>query len=640
MDRTAGFAASVAIREELLQSFIRILYNAGRFSPSLSVSFPTLSANLFMALPELRVSSVGGGHFEIELVSWGPMTVTPPVPPGSPPEFRRVKFRATMHVPPTVTLSAGKIKINFQGAALTLPSFEIDPYSGGAFSAAATAYLNSPEFAAALTQGLRIKFGEIGNSIPEFDARFLGEIATDPSATIASVALDGALAMGIDVAIPPDPDAGLPGVTTHGDRTRLVDVTADYHIGTWTNPRAVRVAYRDAETEIRDTVAENGASLDDFDLRVEEGWIEIAGKASQTGGSVQFSLHAVPQLIRPGIFEEWDDEFGEHFSYSTPDRQELWFDPQDVVVDIDRDWWVVVLEGLVGIITLGIGALVAEAIIAMIRGNIAHQIGEDGPARADRDQQFTIPGVTRPPVRLRIETFECHAEGIFAGITIKPQFWYALLEGPSMVGAEEAFVGSVRFALSLPPDVLISDPELRIAWTVRRTDTNEILVTRDTTAAGGLTLELVNGPIPFLTVQQLSLEVRVYRRLGIGATEIFLKQQYLQVVDYVDRSHPFVRWQHDASVPRVVVESDGTQTLHGYQITHRLSKIHRTAIPGRCRMLRSGSRWRLIPPGSTMPYPDEYFDALPFDLSELVEHRRQVCDYCFFGGPDKDVPLI
>ena len=551
-----------------------------------------------------------------------------------------MKFRATIHVPPTVTLSAGKIKINFQAAALTVPSFEIDPYSGGAFSAAATAYLNSPEFAALLTQGLRIKLGEIGSSIPEFDAAFLGAIAVHPTATITTMALDGALAMGIDVAIPADPATGLPGVTTHGDPSRLTDTTAGYHIATWTSPRVVRVSYQDAELEIRDAVDRTGSYARQFDLRVEEGWIKIAGKASQTGGSVEFSLHAVPQLIRPGIYEEWDDEFGEHFVYSTPDREELWFDPQDVVVDIDRDWWAVVLEGLVGIITLGIGILVAEAIIAMIRGNIAHQIGEDGPARADRNQQFTIPGVTRPPVRLRIETFECHAEGIFAGITIKPQFWYAFLEGPGMVGAEEAFHGSVHFAISLPPDVLISDPELRVAWTARRTDTNEILVVRDTTAGAGLDIVLVDGPIPFLTVPQLSIEVRVYRRLGVGATEIFFKQQYLQVVDYVDRTRPFVRWQHDASVPRVVVESDGTQTLHGYQITHRTSKIHRTAIPGRCRMLREHSRWRLIPPDSTMPYPFEYFDALPFDISELLQRRRQVCDYCFFGGPDKDVPLI
>ena len=30
MDRTAGFAASLAIRESLVQTLVRVLYNAGR----------------------------------------------------------------------------------------------------------------------------------------------------------------------------------------------------------------------------------------------------------------------------------------------------------------------------------------------------------------------------------------------------------------------------------------------------------------------------------------------------------------------------------------------------------------------------------------------------------------------------------
>ena len=33
-------------------------------------------------------------------------------------------------------------------------------------------------------------------------------------------------------------------------------------------------------------------------------------------------------------------------------------------------------------------------------------------------------------------------------------------------------------------------------------------------------------------------------------------------------------------------------------------------------------------------------DELPFPLEELVAHRGLVCDYCFFGGPDKDEPLM
>jgi hypothetical protein len=57
-------------------------------------------------------------------------------------------------------------------------------------------------------------------------------------------------------------------------------------------------------------------------------------------------------------------------------------------------------------------------------------------------------------------------------------------------------------------------------------------------------------------------------------------------------------------------------------------------------MLRFHSRRRLIPPGMTDYYPLEYLDQLPFAEQDLLQQRAQVCDYCFFGGPDKDVPLI
>jgi hypothetical protein len=37
--------------------------------------------------------------------------------------------------------------------------------------------------------------------------------------------------------------------------------------------------------------------------------------------------------------------------------------------------------------------------------------------------------------------------------------------------------------------------------------------------------------------------------------------------------------------------------------------------------------------------PAEYLDELPFPRSELPARRRMVCDYCFFGGPSRNVPL-
>src|SRR6185503_14658601 len=57
----------------------------------------------------------------------------------------------------------------------------------------------------------------------------------------------------------------------------------------------------------------------------------------------------------------------------------------------------------------------------------------------------------------------------------------------------------------LPPDTLADDPELRVRWTVRRTDTNEILRFQDTTALNGIAFSFDATVVPFLQVAQLSL---------------------------------------------------------------------------------------------------------------------------------------
>jgi hypothetical protein len=90
----------------------------------------------------------------------------------------------------------------------------------------------------------------------------------------------------------------------------------------WTNPSVVPIAYPDVRAEIQKEVDKAGATLDQFNLRVEEGWFKVSGKASKTGGSVTFSVHAVPKLVRPGECFEWEEQFGEHFEYCTPTREE------------------------------------------------------------------------------------------------------------------------------------------------------------------------------------------------------------------------------------------------------------------------------------------------------------------------------
>jgi hypothetical protein len=96
---------------------------------------------------------------------------------------------------------------------------------------------------------------------------------------------------------------------------------------------------------------------------------------------------------------------------------------------------------------------------------------------------------------------------------------------------------------------------------------------------------------------------------------------------------PFVRWDHTALVPQVSITYDraGRKSRSvRYEDVERHSKIHRTSVRGRCRFAHRFSRHvsRLY-----------YLHELPFPVDQLVANRRQVCDYCFFGGPDKTTPL-
>jgi hypothetical protein len=60
------------------------------------------------------------------------------------------------------------------------------------------------------------------------------------------------------------------------------------------------------------------------------------------------------------------------------------------------------------------------------------------------------------------------------------------------------------------------------------------------------------------------------------------------------------------------------------------SAIHRTSITGRCEMVNRAAN----------DVQFQYLDELPFELDEINQHRKELCEYCFFGGADKYAPLI
>jgi hypothetical protein len=631
MPRHAGFAATIAIRQQTLQGLIRVLHHANQLPHTLTGGVPGISASFFLEQPLLTCSSGSSNRLILDLTGRGPLMITPP---GDPPATRTVLFRARMIVPPRLSLQNGSLMFGVDGLNSVLDSFDIDPLSGGPYPPNAQVIIDSDAFRSGIETLIQTQLAALRQLAPPLNVNFLGAIANAAGTMITPAVLDGAMAMGIDV-------NGTNGVTTHGNAGLLTDTTEANDVGMWTNPAALPIVMADVRTRIEEAVADADATLSNLNFTLIEGAFHIRGHADKGNeGSVDFSLDAVPRLIRPGTHDEWDEEYGEHFEIDTPAREELWFESANVQVDINRPWWSYLLSVLGVLLTFGIGTMIIEAIVDMIRNNITSGITQGGGNTvAERVQEFTFAGTTEPTFRLKIETYECHVEGIFAGMTLRPQIPAPRVDGPASISIEEVIGTTLRYTVKLPFDAHPDDPMLSVRWTVRRMDTNQIIRNVDGQARSGLTLDLSGEPA-LLTAPEIRIACRVYSTLGPVTTDLFNATVALRVTDVLDRSHPFVRWQHQVYTPVVRVEADGSHTQLGFEQVDRASNIHRTSVPGRCRMVsRYSSKVSRTDDGSGAAHL-EYLDALPFPQDELVARRAAVCDYCFFGGPDKTTPLI
>lgn len=642
MPRHANFAAAIALREATLQDFVRILHRADQITHTLAadndVPMPGgqghLGANLFLEAPRIVCAAANNDRLALELRGWGPMSFRVPTPGGPVEAARQVLFQARVVATPNLTLASSQLTIAVGAWTATLASLQIDVLVGGAWPPAIATFLASQQFRDLVEIAIRLQLAAMTSLAPPVSVSFLGDIASSTNTTVTTRVLDGVLVIGLDV--------NESGIATTGDRNQLTDFREGNDLAMWTNPVAAPVAFAMVRRSVQTVVDQQSATLDSFTTTIQEGSLHVSGHATKSPGGVSFSMNAVPHLVRPGWTEEWDEEYGEHFVIEHPAREELWFEMRDVVVDIERDWWVYVLEALGAVLTIGIAIPIVESLVGMVRGNILGGISGNNSSIAPRVQEFTLAGTTAPLVRLRIERFEFHGEGAFAGMTLRPQYPAAELTGPTSIPVEALPLAPLRWQVRLPFDAHPADPNLRIRWTLRRLDTNAIIFSDEGQAGPRLALQTSLSDPSYMTAPRFLVECRVFRTLGSSTQDLFNQSLELRIYDRLDRTHPYVRWTHSVYTPRVRVESDGSHTQDGYDLKERHSAIHRTAVPGRCRMVSRFSAKVAPSPELAPTYAPvlDYLDALPFPVAQLVAHRSQVCDYCFFGGPDKNDPLI
>lgn len=639
----ANYGAVLVLRQSMVQEMINISYHNGKIPKRLPEnSLPGMMSSFFLDIPKVEFLKNDSRFIFIDLKFWGPLTMNIFNISVKVGVMFTIRERIALEACLKDTESGTELAFSLDADHAFLNSVNFNVYAGGAYIQIATdllkAIVDNGTTESQLQQAIVSSLKESGNNmLPGIPINYLGSFINKTNASVTVRPMDGLLALGFDLKINDE--------WTMGHPDELADITGGFEVGYCVNPDAVDLIFSNSKEKVRTVVeVEQGAVLNYLNVSLQEGSFHVAGKATKSPGTATFSLDFIPHLIRPGVHVEWDDDCDGHVSYTTPSREELWLEAQNVNVDLEADWWVRALEALGGILSFGMVTMFVELLFDTFRNNIVSGIRREGvQPLGNRVQEFTLPGTSAPMVRMKLENFQIHTDGMHSVFSIKPQSSISKvsMSGPEFIPIEDLAKAGIKYTVKFPYGISVEDPELKIRWVVRRISDNTILLSTDKPAVFNISIQLDDIKQEFYNASRFMVECRVYRTLGADITDLFNGYLILNISDRLDREKPYVRWSHYVWEPVIRVEQDGSHTLLGHELQYRVSDIHRTTYPGRCLM---ASRYSIempnIPPTERLqPTGLTYMDELPFPKQDLIKNRHLVCDYCFFGGPDKDTPI-
>ncbi|MDP9292409.1 MAG: hypothetical protein M3O82_08615, partial [Verrucomicrobiota bacterium] len=531
-----------------------------------------------------------------------------------PSETKTIQWQADLLITPTANSIGTVVLLSAKKVDYRLINWQFDVLSGSPFSAAAEAYLTGNSFKSQLQTWLQDAIGDF--LFPVVDFGYLGPFSGISFTTIDVQCVDQALTLGFNV------DNG--EFATAGDRTALHDFAGANDVAVVVNPDAIKAMMPNANQMVQDQIDQYDATLERLDITCEEGRFRVSGRASMTGGAANFSLAAVPRMTygRPGAYIPLSKKTMVVKGRSWP---ALSFVPAEPQVDIDRSDWVVLVETIGGVLTLGFLLFAVEAFISEIVRNIT-----GGIASSDLNTDGVTPLLRRfgdPPTRFKIEQFEIHTSGIFIGISSRLEAPSANLGGIKSIPRN--FTGrSVRYEVGLPFEALESDPFLHIRWTVVDLDSGSVLLNEEGAAQNRRRLEFTPAALGS-QVNRFAVVCRVFRVLGPFTTELLNETIRLEVGPFLPHG-AFVRWRYDVKNPQIKYDGAAEHWSYtGDQVVQRWSKFHRTDKP--CKNANHRSRFT---------YSDEVLDDLPFPINDIGGNRYRLCDYCFFGGPASTIAKL
>lgn len=614
----AGFAAAIVIGQTTMQDLVRALYVANRIPHRVSInttfaaggfSSVRITGALFFDVPVMTLSAASGDRYQLGLRAWGTVRVRA----GGATMRPTVLVQAQASVPPSLAFSGSRLAFGLDATNAVVQSVTLTVIGGGAATAAAVQQLTaSPGFQTAFLGFVQAQLARIRAA--RLDLAFLGGILDLPTKSATARVLDGALAIGIDASTQGPIVEGLVTVDvgpTQGDPAALADFRQGADIAYWIHPNKIPEAFTEVASTIDEKARAERARVLGFQIAAREGVLHIDARAQNDRGIADIHFDLVPVVT----------------SAIAPEFERVEFHTRNVDVGVSSTG-AQIAEGVGGAFTFGIVALFIDGLVRAFAVHLERSIENSGNSRP-RNRRFRLPGTAGPDLDLYVLSLASHERGFTSQLRLRPRIAATRVRGVSRVFATPAGVrAQVLYAVTLTPTLLRSDPQLRISWTLRRLDTNRAVHAVDDLAAvartyrADLVLADADAPPP------LALTCRVYRTMGAAAEDLYTSTVRLRNDDRLDRRHPYVRWRSHVRLPAFIREDD-VFVPNPLPFIDRVSTIHRTDLPGRCLFADQYSSFA----------EPVYMDALPVAHERVVAERNEFCDYCFFGGPDKDTPL-
>lgn len=497
-----------------------------------------------------------------------------------------------------------RLKLKLEEESITVRQWEASILSSDA-PPEIDAFILGDQAKELLEGAIRSAFEDNKIDLPTIDISFfgpLGELVTSAAARIRS----GVLLLGLNV----DNE----DYSFIGEEADLVDFALGYDLAGVINPQASILFLKDLHDLLLKEIKKAGASLAQFSVEPLSGRFKVSGKASQTGGSLDFSFQLVPDMfhVRPGKYFRYmrKPRWVNHRTYAA-----LKFNVEAVNTDSNPSWWAVLLGTFVG----PVGILYVYDKAWSAADSFSGQVKAKGQGTATPRIQRTIPPPGGVSIRIGLDRFDISTDGTIIRFSIKETASPFILLGPKTIPVD--YIGErLLYRVQLPSGIVESDPALYIHWQLEDRSNSLNLIDADTPANGNLSIDFVPSQHPNVT--DFGIIVRLYRKLGPNIFEIETSSLNIHIREPLPEE-AYIRWNSQVKNPQITYDADdATWNYRGEARVKRWSKWHR--LDARCNAVHAPNRYR---------HNKRTAGRLPFPLRKLEARRNQLCPYCFFGGP-------